>query len=544
MRVSLGHMLSFSPKQDQRVVHQRKKAASMAEPEVAVPTNAFELLSDFIEQEPEYESSAAELWQIDDTTATKHADIADDSVADAVAMHAYVTELQNVVATVRDIWAAAASGELPLAVAGWLTCVAQPYLRQWVMRQHGGDMPHERLIENWLPKASAEDPDEKPLRKHDAVGSMQLSEGDEFQEFTHGFGLHWPYEELIKLREDVKANNESLTVVERRKLEDYFITPSQELALKQQFVMDTLDFFARSGNPTAKEDDGTGDDVVEKRYGADRALAQSLFRSVRQPPLYEAYVVHGKEEDALGREFLQRGFTVQLLEDMKMNETARYLTHTPMIVGVHFLLESCRTFLPGHRPGIQAPPNSRIRVLAVANTVQRAMKSLLKTETDAFKKGVFKGVARKMISHYMDQLDYFVSQKSFDLYTQSPWFAGSYMSEIVAHNVHIGLELLNAGGYLTHLLHLYNVLQQVRVPGSGVPVLDHLCDLLGPAIFQDAEERPTSNFMTRLQVSLGSSMPYKDRIYMRDLSKQTTAPFSGNTRVTMEALSSFASQVL
>jgi hypothetical protein len=47
--------------------------------------------------------------------SAKPSTIADDVVADAVAIHAYVTELQNLVATIKDIWIAAADKEISLA---------------------------------------------------------------------------------------------------------------------------------------------------------------------------------------------------------------------------------------------------------------------------------------------------------------------------------------------------------------------------------------------------------------------------------------------
>jgi hypothetical protein len=55
------------------------------------------------------------LWQTETSLSAKPSTIADDVVADAVAIHAYVTELQNLVATIKDIWIAAADKEISLA---------------------------------------------------------------------------------------------------------------------------------------------------------------------------------------------------------------------------------------------------------------------------------------------------------------------------------------------------------------------------------------------------------------------------------------------
>jgi hypothetical protein len=63
------------------------------------------------------------------------------------------------------------------------------------------------------------------------------------------------------------------------------------------------------------------------------------------------------------------------------------------------------------------------------------------------------------------------------------------MAAIVSRSLHTGLELLNAQGYLTCFLHLYNLLQQVGVTCPKILILEHLCDLLGSAVFRGMRNR-------------------------------------------------------
>jgi hypothetical protein len=107
-----------------------------------------------------------------------------------------------------------------------------------------------------------------------------------------------------------------------------------------------------------------------------------------------------------------------------------------------------------------------------------------------------------MLSKTVKQLNSFTSDKAFDLYTQSPWLTGSDMSTILARVTWLGLETFNKDGYLSSLLHLYNMLQQLGVP-CFAPILDHLCELFGSAVFQDLVKRPTRDFFTKLQVCNG-----------------------------------------
>jgi hypothetical protein len=366
------------PKLDSTGESSKKKGTTTGESDVPVANNTFELLSSLIEKEPEYEFSASELWQNDDTGETKHPGIADDSVADAVALDAYVTELQTLAATIRETWIAAAAGDLPLAVAEWVTSVAQAHLRRWERQLPIGDVSHEKLFKDWSPKCSTQYPE--------AVGFSALGERDEFLEFTHGLGLHQPYQELLQFRVELKTDDELLAVVERRKFEDYSTCSAVSLALTQDFVKPVLEYVPTSADTPTYEHKRVTEEIIERRYGADRALVRSLFRSLQQHSLKKTIKYSHPGVDPKGKESLQVWTNLKDIDDDKVSGS---LTRTSCIVGPQFFLESCRTFLPRGTSKLQTRSNNKIRVFTVVNTVRRAMNDLLKTENDPYKQGTF-----------------------------------------------------------------------------------------------------------------------------------------------------------
>jgi hypothetical protein len=153
------------------------------------PSNTFKVLSATIEKEPEYESSASDFWQNEPSLSAKPSTIADDVVADAVAIHAYITELQNLVATIKDIWTAAADKKISLAAVAWLTNMAQTHLRLW--ENHQSWRFHEPVLIHL--KAFIPGPTQPDLSKRkQAVSPVNanelgsLAEDDRFLEFTLG----------------------------------------------------------------------------------------------------------------------------------------------------------------------------------------------------------------------------------------------------------------------------------------------------------------------------------------------------------------------
>lgn len=86
----------------------------------------------------------------------------------------------------------------------------------------------------------------------------------------------------------------------------------------------------------------------------------------------------------------------------------------------------------------------------------------------------------------------YVAEKRWDDYYTSPWVAGSHMIELWSWAMDMGLRLCNARGYLGVLLHVCNMLQQLKVITDKIPILDELCDLMGKSVFLG--EPPKRNY--------------------------------------------------
>ncbi|KAI0607199.1 DUF4246 domain containing protein [Pyrenophora tritici-repentis] len=123
------NILFAKPKTSKR--SQKKKISTASEANPPISSNSFEALSAVIEQEVDFELTASQFWDSEITQTTEPPTILNDTIADAVAMHTFVGELQTFVTKIKEIWKSAASGELPLAVAGWLTNVGHRYLLLW-----------------------------------------------------------------------------------------------------------------------------------------------------------------------------------------------------------------------------------------------------------------------------------------------------------------------------------------------------------------------------------------------------------------------------
>jgi hypothetical protein len=77
----------------------------------------------------------------------------------------------------------------------------------------------------------------------------------------------------------------------------------------------------------------------------------------------------------------------------------------------------------------------------------------------------------------------FVADKTYDLYSQSPWVAGGYMTAISDYTLLLDLETLNDKDCSAYVLHLYNMLQQLPTGCPRIPLLEHLVALFTPVVF-------------------------------------------------------------
>ncbi|EDU43131.1 hypothetical protein A1F94_008354 [Pyrenophora tritici-repentis] len=281
------NILFAKPKTSKR--SQKKKISTASEANPPISSNSFEALSAVIEQEVDFELTASQFWDSEITQTTEPPTILNDTIADAVAMHTFVGELQTFVTKIKEIWKSAASGELPLAVAGWLTNVGHRYLLLWeeYSPQHSNlwkDQTGWSLVSQgrWI------GPDEDFIWSVNVPELARLGKTDEFLEFTHGHGLAWARSKIEQFRIELRDDNSSLTctkLTEFFKFEVYFTRLSEEHALQQEFADATCHRLASKKKMNSKEHIAILNEIIHKRYQADNLRDRSIFRSIHHHPL-------------------------------------------------------------------------------------------------------------------------------------------------------------------------------------------------------------------------------------------------------------------
>ena len=93
---------------------------------------------------------------------------------------------------------------------------------------------------------------------------------------------------------------------------------------------------------------------------------------------------------------------------------------------------------------------------------------------------------------FWTDLGVFVKERRWDDYYTSPWVAGAHMVEINIWATFEGLLLCNGRGYLGVLLHVCNMLRQLKLIACRIPILDDLSKLMRRFVFMG--EPPTRNF--------------------------------------------------
>ncbi|KAI4615284.1 hypothetical protein J4E83_007011 [Alternaria metachromatica] len=102
------------------------------------------------------------------------------------------------------------------------------------------------------------------------------------------------------------------------------------------------------------------------------------------------------------------------------------------------------------------------------------------------------------------KLDVLLSDKVFDLYSQSPWVTGSQMAAISDWSLFVGLELLSEGDCFGAVIHIYNMLQQLDVECKRIPILEHLQTLFKSKVFAGRSE-PQRSFSSIFELFCGGA---------------------------------------
>jgi hypothetical protein len=338
----------------------------------------------------------------------------------------------------------------------------------------------------------------------------KIATDSSFVELTHGCGMNWPFALLQPFLGTKQLPD--LPEEKPRRFETYFRSDSEERVAKERFARSVTDWVAC--NPSEPIVGDISDDVplsdtrkevaatCENHYSHDRILLTSLVKSASRHPLYEADEPQpcpfelDDSELFFDSKHIQRVLAVPLLWELKRKDV-----YSATIVTAHMLLESGRSFVHESEKIGKTPLNCRIIVLRLANEVLNAINDL--------KRGrAFQELTVKLLQTLTDKLHVFISDKTFDLYSQSPWVAGSQMSGISDLSLFIGLEILSEGDCLGAVVHLYNMLQQILNEYSGIPILEHLKTLSRSNVFACNQE-PRRTFGNTFELSRGGAKMYK-----------------------------------
>ena len=334
--------------------------------------NNFETLAGLIEAEQDSSYSASEYWKEDiPSPNTKRSAIADDPMELVFAVRAYLTEFQAIVETTKAIWTSYAAGEMPLAVAGWLTNFALHFLE--LVRIKGAKMYsyEEGLFHDFGEFG----------RPRAATTAEQLASADfsrtasaaNFAELTHGCGLIWPtqiFKTFAETHELPPAFEK-----ERGRFETFFRNASEEHEAKKTFAQSVTDLASLDGDQLSDaEREVRASTICADRYTHDRRLLVSMVRSVTQHP---AFVSHQPmpymDQIHTHRQFPFRAHMPHPLNLPMMVRVKEKTSCSATVATAHMLLESGRSFLHEYEKMWKSPPNCRIVVLSRANEVLSAM---------------------------------------------------------------------------------------------------------------------------------------------------------------------------
>ncbi|CAN9171881.1 unnamed protein product [Alternaria alternata] len=463
-------------------------------------TNSFEALAELIEVEEEFDVPAYELWRDGATTpGAKSFAIKEDSIGNIVALQAWLTESQAIIEITKSIWASFATGDLTLSAAGWLTNMAQHYVR---IMDDPNTFDYSKA--SFWCTGNKKDVTVRPGVTSEELGTAEFSKiatNSLFAELTHGCGLCWPFYPLRPFLETKQLPD--LPEERPRRFENYFLSASEERVAKESFAQSVTQWVACNSSeliPGLKEYPDRDNKketytICDNRYRHDRILLASLVKGASQHPLYKGY----KSEHASfewGSKYIERALTVPLLCELKEEGIC-----VKIIVAAHMLLKSGRSFVHELEKIGKPPLNCRIPVLRRANEVLNAIEDLIRGRT-------FHERTADLMLILRNKLRVFVSEKTFDIYSQSPWVAGSQISGISDLSLFIGLEILGERDCFGAVIHLYNMLQQILVEYTEIPILEHLKTLFRSKVFVCNQE-PRRNFGNTFQLFCGDAKIHK-----------------------------------
>ncbi|KAF2247226.1 hypothetical protein BU26DRAFT_407039, partial [Trematosphaeria pertusa] len=173
-------------------------------------SNRFEILSDIIEQEPDFDDAFVPELRYDKDEVLSSAQpsaIEDDPMESVFAIHTYLLQVESVIAFLKELWRKVAEESLPVPFAGWLTDLGFEMIKYTAA---GYDTLFDNFLGLWgtFLKARESNIRRTGTRLFEPTTSdfWKGQTTDEYQELTYGGALTWPTMAFltffVKLRDD------------------------------------------------------------------------------------------------------------------------------------------------------------------------------------------------------------------------------------------------------------------------------------------------------------------------------------------------------
>jgi hypothetical protein len=456
------------------------------------PRSRLEILSECIEQRSDYTEDIPTLSVTDDKRSiAQPSAIEDDPLEDVIALHAYVLEIEETISTLRNIWASAAKGDIPVTFAGWLTNFGYEMIRTMASESALVPKTHEELVERYVLTKYY-------LLSADATNADFLDEQKDFEDevsnydaFRTDLGLMCPYYAISNFFRIRQLNKSFMAARDRQALPAYFGSRSQQNEILKTFTI------ARHALQREFYAENMDEDTYDEEWLALFSSHCSSYQS-RVDSILRSAVVRTRDNTTISGHF-------DAHENMPLCDEVNFYSSTlahkqpqrsELVFGLHILLGSCTAFLWNNKDDTLNRTSCRIQALKLVIEISSTAKEVIVAADDraycectAFNERII-----CFLRQLIKELAEYQKQPSFDLYSQSPWVAGSQMSLMLGSVQDVGLVLLNMRGYFGGILHLFNMLQQCKVENVDLPVVEGLCQMFQQEVFMDASLRPNKNF--------------------------------------------------
>ena len=198
-----------------------------------------------------------------------------------------------------------------------------------------------------------------------------------------------------------------------------------------------------------------------------------------------------------------------LLEIVNVPCATEFSVQTHVIFGLQLHAESYNSFVRVSQKDKQS--NCRIQSIMFAQSVKSSLRRL--GNLWALRKCVCSGCNGGLMVTELQKLEKdlasIVKKKSFNLYNQSPWVAGSLMLGMLHQGAVLGMVLCSRRYYVAALLHMYKLLRRLGVVDKEAMLLENLCTALFQSVFKG--QHPQQNLVTQFAFFAGGRLQFNKK---------------------------------